>query len=115
MVWNGEAVMGWRFSYDDDVASDGVDVGVAPFTHEDVGKVLAAEIAGEFHITSRQHFVAHQMEAQAFGGLAIVEVGFDGCADVGAEFFPGVALGDDTFAEGFGDVAAVGFLGDFED
>jgi hypothetical protein len=39
---------------------------------------------------------------------------FHGFAHIGAQFFPGVGLRDDAFAQRLGDKAAVGFLDDFK-
>ena len=54
------------------------------------------------------------MEANA-GGLRAVEIErLDALLDVGSQFVPTVALGEDAFGQAFGAKAAVRLLRDFE-
>src|SRR5438067_1675697 len=64
--------------------------------------------------TSRDDFIAHQMQTKTRGRGPVEVKRFHGFAHIGAQLFPGVGLRDDAFAQRLGDVAAVGFLGDFK-
>ena len=56
------------------------------------------------------------MELDEAGVLgAVFEVEGDGFEDVGAEFVPGVGVGEDGVAEGSGEEAAFLGVADFED
>ena len=50
------------------------------------------------------------MKAYGGGRLTVEVEAVDNLRDVGAEFFPRVGFGDDSFSECFCDVTAVGFL-----
>jgi len=61
--------------------------------------------------TSCEHFVAHQMQAQCLRGGPVEVECFHCLAHVCAQLLLGIGLRDDAFAEGLGDEAAVGLLG----
>jgi hypothetical protein len=47
------------------------------------------------------------------GGIKIE--GLHGLADIGLQLIPAIGLGEDTLAEGFGGIAAIGLLHHFKD
>ena len=52
-------------------------------------------------------------DASRFGAVEVE--GLNGFLDVGPEFVPGIALGENAFGQALGRKAAVGILRDFKD
>lgn len=65
--------------------------------------------------SDRDELVAHEVQADAGGALAVKVVRRNGLAYVFAQLLPGVALGEDPLGQTLGDEAAIAFLGHLED
>jgi hypothetical protein len=55
------------------------------------------------------------MQAQLLRRRSVEEIGGHGFADIGAQLFPRIGFGKNTFAQRFGDEASVGILRHFKD
>ena len=61
-----------------------------------------------------QNFIADKVQADVFWLRAIEEISFGGVPHIGSEVFPSLSLGNDTFCEAHGRVAAFRFFGNLK-
>jgi hypothetical protein len=61
-----------------------------------------------------QQLIADEVKPHGCGAGLIKKVSRYGFADVGAQFFPGVSLGEDVVRQTFGSVATIGLLNNTE-